>query len=141
MTKRKDRPRRRSKRRSLYCPEHGCYLDSCSIKYYLYLDRENQLRVRGLSSLKAKQVIQEYKIVPLRNEWLEELWCVECQTKKWYHIRRDERSNYSILVAPNSLWRQVSGVTDPSGNPSVSEFTRVHSRALNVHGLQTYRFL
>lgn len=139
--KRGDRPRRRSKRRGVLCPKHGCYLDSCSPKYYLYVDQESQLRVRGVAHRTAVQLIHVYGAIPLRNEWLEEFWCKECQQKVWYHVRRDENLIFHLVPAPSSLWHQVSGVIDPRGNPSVSEFTRTQSRAVGVHGLRSYRFL
>lgn len=66
--------------------------------------------------------------VPLGGEWIEEFWCQDCQSKQWYHVRKQDR-NYSLLIAPVELWQQAVGVTYPETNPSVSEFTLKQARA------------
>lgn len=36
------------------------------------------------------------------------------------------------------LWKQVSGVIDPYGNPSVSEFTRLSAKQTNYRGISAF---
>ncbi|NEO42597.1 MAG: hypothetical protein F6J90_42290 [Moorea sp. SIOASIH] len=43
---RRERNRKRSKRRAIFCPIHRCYLDSVSQKYRLFADRAGQLMQR-----------------------------------------------------------------------------------------------
>ena len=63
----KRRNRKRSKRRSIYCPRHGCYIDSVSQKHRLYADKAEHLRDRGMSRKAAVRVMASYTTVPL--EW------------------------------------------------------------------------
>lgn len=123
------RNRKRSKRRSIYCPIHACYLDSVSPKYPLFADQAGQLQQRGMSRKNAQLLIADQTAVPLPGEWLEAFWCEHCQRTKWYRVRKLENS-YEVSIAPPELWRSVSGVIDPYGNPSVSEFTRKQARML-----------
>jgi hypothetical protein len=46
-----------------------------------------------------------------------------------------------VRVAPPELWQQVHGVIQPSGNPSVGEFTRRQSRMLGFNGVKDFRFV
>jgi hypothetical protein len=138
---RSQRKRSRSKPRSLVCPLHSTRLESASQKHYLYLDQAGQLQVRGMGKHTAMMVLAVHGQVPLRNEWLECFWCADCQQRRWYHVIRDENRSYDLRLAPERLWQQVSGVIDPQGNPTVSQFTREVARATGVHGLKTYRFL
>ncbi|MBE9228325.1 hypothetical protein IQ264_23150 [Phormidium sp. LEGE 05292] len=121
------RNRKRSKRRSIHCPIHACYLDSVSQKHRLFASQIGELRHRGISRKNALQLIAERTAVQLDNEWLEAFWCKHCQETKWYYIRKLDTS-YEILIAPAELWQTVTGVIDPDGNPSVSEFTKRQSR-------------
>ncbi|MFB2839731.1 hypothetical protein [Floridanema evergladense] len=121
------RNRKRSKRRSIYCPIHACYLDSVSQKYRLFASQIGELRQRGISRKNALQLIAEKTAVQLQNEWLEAFWCQHCQETKWYYIRKADTS-YKISIAPAELWQSVTGVIDPYGNPSISEFTKRQSR-------------
>ena len=148
MTKRRDRNRNRSKRRAIYCPMHGCYLDSASRKYRLYADRPKHLKQRGFSNRKALTLIQTHTTVPILGEWLEAFWCSECQATSWYHVRRCEhqtpshqRHNYEICPAPYYLWQQATGVIHPEGNPSVGEFTRKSARMSSYQGIKDLRFI
>ena len=127
MKRRCDRNRKRSKRRAIYCPLHGCYLDSSSQKHPLFADKIEHLRERGHSHRNASMVVKTYGTVPLLGEWLEAFWCPECQETKWYHIHKEERK-YDVYLASPELWQQVSGVIDPRGNVSVSEFTLRQAR-------------
>ncbi|MGI0484490.1 hypothetical protein ACN4EK_03575 [Pantanalinema rosaneae CENA516] len=126
---RRKRNRKRSKRRGIYCPIHACYLDSVSPKYPLFADQPGQLQQRGISRKNAQLLIADQTAVPLQGEWLEAFWCESCQRTKWYRVRKLE-SSYDVSLAPPELWRSVSGVIDPYGNPSVSEFTRRQARML-----------
>ncbi len=72
---RSERNRKRSKRRAIYCPIHGCYLDSVSQK----------------SSLPANFVAysqQQRMKVPTESEWLEAFWCDQCLGVTWYHVKK-----------------------------------------------------
>jgi hypothetical protein len=51
MKKRCDRNRKRSKRRAIYCPIHGCYLDSASRKYTIYADKVHHLQQHGVGNI------------------------------------------------------------------------------------------
>ncbi|NEO82873.1 MAG: hypothetical protein F6J87_01235 [Spirulina sp. SIO3F2] len=128
MQKRCTRNRKRSKRRAIFCPEHGCYLDSVSQKYPLYTESVGKLRSCGISRLSALMLVATRTAVPLVGEWLEAFWCSDCQQTYWYHVQRVGDREYKIHPAPQQLWSQVSGVIHPSGNPSVGEFTRRQAR-------------
>lgn len=140
MQKRRDRNRKRSKRRAIYCPVHGCYLDSVSQKYSLFADRAGQLQERGLNRKRALMVIANYNTVPLEGEWLEAFWCDHCQETKWYHVRRRENC-YTVRPAPKELWMQVQGVIQPAGNPTVGEFTRRQARMVKFGGVKDFSFV
>ncbi|MDB9541450.1 hypothetical protein NWP22_05815 [Anabaenopsis tanganyikae CS-531] len=139
MRRRCDRNRKRSKRRDIYCPIHGCYLDSVSQKYRLFADKAGQLQERGLSRRAALLSIANYTAVTLHGEWLEAFWCEHCQEKKWYYVcQSSDDGRYDISLAPKELWQQVTGVIDPDGNPSVGEFTRLNAKQLNHHALNNF---
>ena len=142
MQRRCDRNRKRSKRRSIYCPVHGCYLDSVSQKYPLFADRPGQLQQRGVRRREALILIASKTAVTLESEWLEAFWCKDCQQKKWYHIRKSfnkTTKTYDVKVASPELWQQAMGVTDPHGNPSVGEFTSRNSRTMSYQGHQYFK--
>jgi len=128
MEKIKRRNRKRSKRRPIYCPEHGCYLDSTSRKYNLFADRSEHLQQRGISRKRSLFVFSSYTTVPLAGEWLEAFWCDECQEAQWFHVRKREGQPYDLSIAPRELWMQVGSVPYPTGNPSVSDFTWQRAR-------------
>ncbi|MGB3757876.1 MAG: hypothetical protein WBA07_16105 [Rivularia sp. (in: cyanobacteria)] len=128
MGKRCNRNRNRSQKRAIYCPVHGCYLDSVSQKYPLFADRPGQLQQRGMSRRNAMMLVKSKTAVSLAGEWLEAFWCEECQQTKWYYVRKVEERKYTVSVAPTGLWQQVDGVVYPGGNPSVSEFTLRQAR-------------
>ena len=136
LLKRCDRNRKRSKRRAIHCPIHGCYLHSVSQKYRLFASSPRQLQQKGIGRHNAKILIASQTAVILENEWLEAFWCDECQQTKWYRVEKldkssgqnNQRASYSISLAPTQLWEQAVGVDESRGNPSVSEFTRRHAR-------------
>jgi hypothetical protein len=138
LQRRCDRNRKRSKRRSIYCPIHQCYLDSVSQKYPLFADRPGQLQERGVNKREALILISSQTTIPLKNEWLEAFWCKDCQQKKWYHVRKSSTNIYEVAVASPQLWQQAMGVTVPHGNPSVSEFTIRNSRTLSYHNQEYF---
>ncbi|WP_414620611.1 hypothetical protein [Calothrix sp. CCY 0018] len=143
LLKRCDRNRKRSQRRAIYCPVHGCYLHSVSQKYRLFASHPGQLQQKGIGRQNAKILIASQTAVLLEDEWLEAFWCDECQQTKWYRVEKlnknsDKnagRSLYSISLAPPQLWEQAVGVDETRGNPSVSEFTRRHSRMVSYKNL------
>lgn len=139
MQKRCDRNRKRSKRRSIYCPIHGCHLDSVSQKHPLYADQVEHLRQRGLGRRRALMLIGTQTSVALEGEWLEAFWCDQCQSTKWYHVHKCDRT-YHVSIAPRELWQQAMGVIHPEGNPSVGEFTRRHARMLSCSVTRQFKF-
>ncbi|NJL19694.1 MAG: hypothetical protein HC895_00905 [Leptolyngbyaceae cyanobacterium SM1_3_5] len=147
MQKRCDRNRKRSKRRAIYCPTHGCAIDSVSQKYSLFADQAGQLQQRGISRRNALTLIAHQSAVPLSGEWLEAFWCEECQESRWYHVRKREVSEtskaatYEVSIAPPELWQQVTGVPHPNGNPSVGEFTRRQSRMSSDRQIKDFCFV
>ena len=127
-----------------------CFLHSASRKYQLYADKAGQLQERGMSRQTALILVKTLTAIPLEGEWLEEFWCDECQQKRWYHVKKNsqqhsgsgKRSNYSVRIAPTSLWEQATGVVDANnGNPSVSEFTRRQSRMNGSQSRKDFQFM
>ncbi len=141
MQRRCDRNRKRSKRRAIYCPIHGCYIDSVSQKYKMFADQAGQLQQRGMSRRNALMLVANQSTVLIEGEWLEAFWCEECQQTTWYHIRKCGDRSYEISVAPQELWQQVTGVIDSLGNPSVGEFTRKSARQVGYQGLKGFQFV
>lgn len=146
MHRRCDRNRKRSQRRAIYCPIHGCYLDSVSQKYRLFADRPGQLQQRGISRQNAMMLVAKNTTVSLVGEWLEEFWCQACQTSKWYHVKKNQNQKsgsqiaiYEVSVASPHMWYQAIGVIDPQGNASVSEFTRRHARRVGYHSRKDFQ--
>ena len=134
-----DRNRKRSKRRAIYCPIHGCYLDSASPKYQLYADRSGQLEQRGITRRNAEILVTTQTTVTIEGEWLEAFWCNECQKTKWYHVTKRDRI-YELSLAPEQMWQQVTGISHPSGNPTVSEFTRRQARSVGYKSHRDFQF-
>ncbi|WP_425214178.1 hypothetical protein [Tumidithrix helvetica] len=141
MQNRCDRNRKRSKRRAIYCPIHGCHLDSVSRKYPLFADRVEQLQQRGIPKQNALLLVATRTAVPLEGEWVEAFWCEQCQQTKWYHIRKNEDGTFKAEIAPRDLWQYVTGVIDPDGNSSVGEFTRRNARMLGCGGISDFQFV
>ncbi|BAZ69109.1 hypothetical protein NIES4106_38800 [Fischerella sp. NIES-4106] len=140
MQRRCDRNRKRSKRRAIYCPIHGCYLDSVSQKYPLFADRPGQLQQRGIGRQTALFLVAKKTAVPLEGEWLEAFWCDQCQEKRWYHLKKRDRI-YEVSIAAPELWQQAMGVIYPEGNPSVGEFTRRHARMVGCKSSKDFGFI
>jgi hypothetical protein len=138
LQKRCDRNRKRSKRRSIYCPIHGCHLHSVSQKHPLYADRAEQLQERGIARKYALLAVATRTTVTLTGEWLEAFWCDECHSTEWYYVRRLEGNRYEVSLAPPELWQQAIGVIHPQGNPSVSEFTRKIARQTKYQGVKDF---
>ncbi|NDJ23997.1 hypothetical protein GS682_20590 [Nostoc sp. B(2019)] len=141
MQRRCDRNRKRSKRRAIYCPYHGCYIDSASQKYQLFANQPGQLQQRGISRRNALLLVANQSSVPLEGEWLEAFWCDQCQQTKWYHVHRCGERTYELSLAPGELWQQVTGVINPEGNPSVGEFTRRQARELGYKSIKDFHLL
>ena len=139
MRKRCNRNRNRSKKRAIYCPIHGCYLNSVSQKYPLFADRTGQLQQRGMSQRSAMMLLQNKTTFSLQGEWLEAFWCEECQQTKWYRVKKLEEGRYIVSAAPRELWLQVDGVVYPGINPSVSEFTQKQAKVLAFNGAKYFR--
>lgn len=137
MQRRCDRNRKRSKRRAIYCPIHGCYMDSVSQKYGLFAQQAGQLQQRGMRRKEAMILVAAKTTVSLEGEWIEAFWCEECQAKQWYHVHKRE-SQYNLSLAPAELWQQATGVIDPHRNPSVGEFTYRQSRTMGGHTVKDF---
>ena len=133
------RNRNRSKRRSLYCPTHGCYLDSVSQKYPLHTTKPEHLQQRGMGRRLALTVVAGLGTVPLQGEWLEAFWCNHCQQIQWYHVHKTATNQYTLAPAPEELWLQASGVIFPNGNPTVGEFTRRQAKQTRFNGVNDFR--
>ena len=140
MQRRCDRNRKRSNRRAIYCPVHGCYLHSVSQKHSLYADRVEHLQQRGIARRYALLAVATQTTVAIDGEWLEAFWCDECQTTEWYHVRKRDRV-YELSIAPPELWQQAIGVVHPTGNPSVGEFTRNQARGGKCPTVKDFKML
>jgi hypothetical protein len=139
VSQRRQRNRKRSQRRAIYCPVHGSYLHSVSQKHPLYASKAEQLQQRGYNRKRALTVIAGYGTIPLVGEWLEAFWCEDCQESQWYHVRKSEGNVYRVAPAPEALWMQASGVILPTGNPSAGEFTRRQARQTQFNGIKDFR--
>lgn len=71
----------------------------------------------------ARLVIQQYPVLVLSNEWLEELYCAACGQNRWYHVVRDPSGGLSLSPAKAELWQQVAHVDPVRANPTVSEYS------------------
>lgn len=140
MDQRCTRNRKRSQRRAIYCPAHGCRVESVSQKHGVFADCPEQLQERGVSRRTAVLLMANRTTVAQTSEWLEAFWCAECQATRWLHVRKVGERQYDVKVAAPELWQQVSGVVNPLGNPSVSEFTRRQSRMVGYGGVKDFRF-
>lgn len=141
MQRRCDRNRKRSKRRAIFCPQHRCYIDSVSPKYWLYADRVEHLQQRGFGRKTSLILISRNGSITLDHEWLEAFWCPLCQATEWFHVRKMADRSYQLSPAPADLWQQVQGVIHPHGNPSVGEFTKTQARSLSLVNHKAYQFL
>ncbi|MFM7406329.1 MAG: hypothetical protein ACKO3K_06610 [Cuspidothrix sp.] len=135
-----DRNRKRSKRRAIYCPIHGCYMASVSPKYGLFAQQPGQLQKRGIGRKEAMMLVAAKTTVSLEGEWLEAFWCEECREKHWYHVHKQE-SKYNLSLAPVELWQQATGVIDPHRNPSVGEFTYRQSRTMGGNTVKDFSIM
>ena len=128
-----ERRNRRRTKRKLLCPAHPKQvIEGNGRKYYLHLLQPEQLQERGVSSKKAKLVINAYKVLVLSNEWLEELFCPECGRNRWCHITKHDKIAYTVQWAAKDLWKQVANVDITGGNPTVSEYTKRNARRNNT---------
>ena len=137
-TQKRRRNRNRSKRRAIYCPIHGCYLDSVSQKHRLYADKAEHLCKQGMGKRMARRVIASHATVTLEGEWLEAFWCEECQQKEWYWVFQLENKTYSLSTIPIDLWQRAQGVMLSTGNPTVSEFTCRQSKRISYQGAKDF---
>lgn len=111
------RNRSRSQRRAIFCPIHGCHLDSVSQKYSLFADQVQQLQERGIFRRNATLLLSDRTAVSLTGEWIEGFWCGQCQKTGWYHIKRStaigkNRCQYEVLAVAPEAWQQATGVMD-----------------------------
>lgn len=141
LQKRCDQNRKRSKRRAIFCPTHGCHLDSVSQKYPLYADRAEQLQQRGMPRQNALRLVATRMAIPLQGEWVESFWCDLCQQTKWYHVCKMDSRSFQVSIAPRELWQYTTGAIDPDGNPSVGQFTRRSSRMHSYRGISDFQFV
>ena len=126
------RKRQRPQRRQLFCPAHPDQrISGTGKKYFLHLLSVEELLQRGMSSKRARLVIQAYPVLVLSQEWLEQLYCPSCGQSRWHHVRREDDESFSLRWAPRELWQQVAHVDPVQANPSVSEYTRHQARRLS----------
>jgi hypothetical protein len=135
------RNRKRSKRRGIFCPIHGGYMDSMSQKYPMYAETVAHLQDRGVGRRTASLLIATHTTLPLTGEWLEAFWCEHCQQTAWYYVKRSASNAYEVRLAPPEFWQQVGGVVHPQGNPSVGEFTRKAARMSYQCGVKQFSFV
>ncbi len=140
------RNRNRSKRRSIFCPIHGCHLDSVSQKHSIYADQVIQLQQRGMSKRDATMAFSGRTTISITGEWIESFWCDQCQKTEWYHVKRRtiegrSGSHYELLLVAPEVWQQATGVMDVNGNPSVSAFTRRQSRTMQNSSIKDFKFM
>jgi hypothetical protein len=132
------RNRNRSKRRQIFCPTHGCYVDSVSPKHSIFGHQVEHLQNAGFDRGIAELLMEQYTTISIPGEWLEKFWCAECGCAQWYRVKRYHRPDgngaaiYFTELADVSLWQRVAGVHDPMGNPSVGEFTRKQAKATKM---------
>ncbi len=128
-TDRAQRRNRRPRKRELFCPAHPRQrIEGNGRKYFLHLLSVEQLKQRGMTDKKARLVIHAYPVLVLSHEWLEELFCPCCGSRRWCHVIRHDRVNHTVRWAPRELWQQVAHVDPIVANPSVSEFSRREAR-------------
>jgi hypothetical protein len=126
------KPDKRKKRRLLLCPAHPDQrLAGGGRKYYLHLEKAEDLVQRGMNAQKAKRVINAYPVLTLSHEWLEELFCPLCGSSRWCHVTQLNPIDHTVTWAPKSLWQIVAHVDGVTRNPSVSEYTHRQARRKN----------
>jgi hypothetical protein len=119
------KPRQRPRRRHLFCPAHPEQrISGNGQKYYLHLVSVEELKARGMPDKKAKLIIQAYPVLVLSNEWLEQLFCPDCGTNRWFHVSKQADGRHEVRWAGRELWQQVAHVDPLLPNPTVSEFSR-----------------
>ena len=132
---------RRPKRRALFCPAHPDQrIEGNGRKYFLHLLRPEELQQWGMTSKQARLVINAYPVLVLSDEWLKELFCLQCGTSRWCHITKHDRINHSVRWAPRDLWEQVAHVDPTAANPTVSEYTRRSARRTQLKRADGCRF-
>ena len=119
------RRNRRPERRELFCPAHPEQLiQGNGKKYFLHLLQPEQLKQRGISAKKALLIINSYPVLVLSNEWLEELFCPKCGSRRWFHVIKHDAVLHTVRWAPRELWEQVAHVDPTAANLTVSAYTR-----------------
>jgi hypothetical protein len=135
------RRNRRPKRRELFCPAHPEQrIEGNGQKYFLHLLKPEELKARGMGLKRAQLVLETYPVLVLDNEWLEELFCPQCGSSRWFHITRLDRLAHQVRWAPRELWQQVAHVDPVHPNPTVSEFTRRSARRPSLKRADGKRF-
>lgn len=101
--KRSTRNRKRSKRRSIFCEVHDCYLESRSPKYHLStLFANNEKRKKELSEfLLSFSDVQNSD--DIREDWIEAFQCFKCREIRWYHITETGLRIYQLKIVPSIL--------------------------------------
>ncbi len=135
------RPRRRAKKRELFCPAHPQQrIQGNGKKYFLHLLSPQELQQRGMPAKTAQLVINAYPVMVMSNEWLEELFCPKCGGSRWCQVTKHDRIDHSVRWAPRELWEQVAHVDPVVANPTVSEFTRRSARRASIKRADGKRF-
>lgn len=102
-TKRSGRNRKRSKRRSIFCPTHSCYLESESPKYRLSdLEAQNNHDKERLAEF-LLSLSETQNSENIQATWVEAFWCPQCEKKRWYHITETGLRCYDVAVLSDSF--------------------------------------
>ena len=94
----------------------------------MQLLQPEQLQQQGVSSKKAKLMINAYPKLVLSDEWLEESFSPSCRYSSWFHVIKHDKLDHTVPWAIRELWEQVVHVDPIVANPTVSEFTLREAR-------------
>ena len=121
----------RKKVKKFYCPlcENRLWRLGTT-KYYFYYKNDTEIRKNtGLSTKKAKLLINQNITYLDTNRWIEGFHCSN-DGNIWLNIAV-QSDDYQYRLAKREDWLQTNKTLDPEvSNPSVSEFTIRMSRKL-----------
>lgn len=127
-----DRRRRRPKRRDIHCLVHpATYLESRSRKLRIFAIEEAHLSAKARRKTNVLKLLSNNGAILVEDEWLEQFWCPDCKCIAWYHVMQQEKI-FNISPAQASLLQQVTGVSWPGRNPTVSQYTQRHARGIRL---------
>ena len=74
-----------------------------------------------MASARWASKANDYPVLVLSKEWLEELYCPKCGHIRWCHVINNVRVAHTVRWAPRGHWEQVAYVDPTATNPTVSE--------------------